>query len=77
MCSRGGWQSRWLPTEVRRRPFNPSNLPWIVSQCPFDPYRADGKGLLGISGGRVAYPTENPAANGVDSVVYRDFVTVT
>jgi hypothetical protein len=41
--SRGGWQSRWLPTEVRRRLFDPSNLPWVVSQCPFDPYRAGAK----------------------------------
>jgi hypothetical protein len=29
--------------EVRRRPFDPSNLPWAVSQCPFDPYRAGAK----------------------------------
>jgi hypothetical protein len=41
--SRGGWQSRWLPTEVRQRPFDPSNLPWAVSQCPFDPYQAGAK----------------------------------
>jgi hypothetical protein len=41
--SRGGWQSRWLPTEVHLRPFDPSNLPWAVSQCPFDPYWAGVK----------------------------------
>jgi hypothetical protein len=29
--------------EVRRRPFDPSNLPWAVSQCPFDPYGAGAK----------------------------------
>jgi hypothetical protein len=34
---------RWLPTEVRQRPFDPSDFPWAVSQCPFDPYRADAK----------------------------------
>jgi hypothetical protein len=34
---------RWLSTKVRRRPFDPSNLPWAVSQCPFDPYRAGAK----------------------------------
>jgi hypothetical protein len=28
---------------VRRRPFDPSDLPWAVSQCPFDPYRAGAK----------------------------------
>jgi hypothetical protein len=34
---------RWLSTEVRRRPFDPSHLPWMVSQRPFDPYRAGAK----------------------------------
>jgi hypothetical protein len=29
--------------EVRRRLFDPSNLPWAVSQCPFDPYYAGVK----------------------------------
>jgi hypothetical protein len=28
---------------VRRRLFDPSNLPWAVSQRPFDPYRAGAK----------------------------------
>jgi hypothetical protein len=41
--SRGGWQLRYLPMEVRRHSFDPSNLPWVVSQCPFDPYRAGAK----------------------------------
>jgi hypothetical protein len=34
---------RWLPMVVRRHLFDPSNLPWAVSQCPFDPYRAGAK----------------------------------
>jgi hypothetical protein len=29
--------------EERRRLFDPSNLPWVVNQCPFDPYRAGTK----------------------------------
>jgi hypothetical protein len=29
--------------EVRRHPFDPSNLPWAISQCPFDPYLAGAK----------------------------------
>jgi hypothetical protein len=28
---------------VRRRPFDPSNLPWAVSQCLFNPYWAGTK----------------------------------
>jgi hypothetical protein len=28
---------------VRWRPFDPSDLPWAVSQCPFDPFRAGAK----------------------------------
>jgi hypothetical protein len=34
---------RWLSTEVRWHPFDPSDLPWAVSQRPFDPYRAGAK----------------------------------
>jgi hypothetical protein len=40
--SHGGWQSK-VSTEVRRRPSDPSNLPWVVNQRPFDPYRAGAK----------------------------------
>jgi hypothetical protein len=29
--------------EVRRRSFDPSNLPWAISQRPFDLYRAGAK----------------------------------
>jgi hypothetical protein len=56
--SRGEWQSRWLPTEVRRRLFDPSNLPSAVSQCPFDPHWAGAK--VYRAGGRAGGPTHNP-----------------
>jgi hypothetical protein len=47
--------------EVHRRPFDPSNLPWAVSQCPFDPYRAGAKVYRAYrAGGRAARPTDNP-----------------
>jgi hypothetical protein len=52
---------RWLSTEVHWRPFDPSNLPWAVSQCPFDPYRAGAKVYWTYwAGGRAARPTDNP-----------------
>jgi hypothetical protein len=58
---RRGWQSRLLPTEVRRHPFDPSNLPWAVSQCPFDPYRAGAKVYRAYqAGGRPAPQTTRP-----------------
>ena len=50
----GGWQSRWLPTEVHWRPFDPSNLPCAVNKCPFNSWH---EGLLGISGRRPAPQT--------------------
>ena len=34
---------RWLPTEVCERPFDPSDLPWAVSQCQFVPYWGGAK----------------------------------
>jgi hypothetical protein len=44
--------------EVCRRPFDPSNLPWAVSQCPFDPYRAGAKVYRAYrTGGRPAPQT--------------------
>jgi hypothetical protein len=49
-----GWQSRWLPTEVRRCSFDPSNLPWAVNQCPFDPYRVGTKVYWAYRAGRRA-----------------------
>jgi hypothetical protein len=56
----GEWQSRWLPMEVCRRLFDPSNLPWAVNQCPFDPYRAGAKVYRAYqAGGRAARPTNN------------------
>jgi hypothetical protein len=29
--------------EVRQRSFDPSDLPWMVGQRPFDPYRTGAK----------------------------------
>jgi hypothetical protein len=59
---------RWLSTEVRRRPFDPSNLPWTVSQCPFDPYQAGAKVYraywAGGRPGRAACPTDNLEVDG-------------
>jgi hypothetical protein len=51
--------------EVRRHLFDPSNLPWVVSQCPFDPYRAGAKvyragAKIYRAGGRAARPIDNP-----------------
>jgi hypothetical protein len=48
---------RWLSTEVHRRPFDPSDLPWTVSQRPFDPYRL-GTQVYRV-GGQAARPTNN------------------
>jgi hypothetical protein len=60
---------RWLPTEVRRRPFDPSDLPWVVNQCSFDPYRAGAKVYRAYqAGGRPAAPqtTLGPFYRGAD-----------
>jgi hypothetical protein len=47
--------------EVRRRQFDPSNLPLAVSQCPFDPYRAGAKVYRAYwAGGRPAPQTTLP-----------------
>jgi hypothetical protein len=52
---------RWLSTEVCRRPFDPSDLPWIVSQRLFDPYRVGTKVYPAYQmGGRAARLTDNP-----------------
>jgi hypothetical protein len=52
---------RWLSTEVHRRPFDPSDLPWIVGQRLFDPYWAGVK-IYRVyrAGGQAAHPTDNP-----------------
>jgi hypothetical protein len=42
--------------EVRRRLFDPSNLPWAVSQCPFDPYWAGAKVYRAYQAGRRPAP---------------------
>jgi hypothetical protein len=47
---------------VRRRPFDPSNLSWVVSQCPFDPYQAGAKVYWAYQAGRRAGgPDRQPA----------------
>jgi hypothetical protein len=52
---------RWLSMEVRRRPFDPLDLPWAVNQHPFDPYRAGVKVYQAYrAGGWAAHPTDNP-----------------
>jgi hypothetical protein len=46
--------------EMRRHPFDPSNLPWGVSQRPFVPYRAGAKVYWAYqAGGRAARPIDN------------------
>jgi hypothetical protein len=55
--------------EVRRRPFDPSNLPWAVSQCPFDPYRAGAKVYRAYrTGGQPAPQTTLREARGARGV---------
>jgi hypothetical protein len=46
--------------EVRRHLFDPSNLPWVVSQCPFDPYRAGAKVYRARAGAARAPPPPPP-----------------
>ena len=52
---------RWLPTEVCHHPFDPSNLPWAVSQCPFDPFWAGIKVYQADLVGRWAVQVGNPS----------------
>ena len=54
--SRGGWQSRWLPTKVCQCLFDTSNLPLVVNQCPFDPYQASVKVYQAYRAGRQPAP---------------------
>jgi hypothetical protein len=50
--------------EVCQCPFDPSDLPWAVSQCLFDPYRAGTKVYRAYQAGRrAARPTDNPGKN--------------
>ena len=50
--------------EVRWRLFNPLDLPWAVSQCPFDPYQAGAKVYQAYrASGRATRPTNNLGSN--------------
>jgi hypothetical protein len=61
--------------EVRRRSFDPSNLPWAVSQCPFDPYRAGAKVYRAYrTGGRPAPQTTLHATGGDGAAALADVI---
>jgi hypothetical protein len=65
--SRGGWQSEVAAHGSVPALVWPFYLPWVVGQCPFDPYQAGVKVYRAYWAGgrprRAARPTDNPGAD--------------